>query len=138
MREKVIPAYGLTDFNLVEGSSPAMLASLDSAIKQQQPIVVTLWQPHWAFSRFPLKVLDDTQSAFGEPDQMQIIATKGWGAANPEAAGWLKNFKITPEQLSSLMLKVQEAGKGKEQEATKQWIAENQQVVDAWFSGTSS
>ena len=77
-----------------------MLASLDSAIKQNQPIVVTLWQPHWAFSRFPIKVLDDTQTAFGPPDQMQIVATKGWSAANPEVAGWLKNFKITPEQLS--------------------------------------
>ena len=138
MREKVIPNYGLTDYNLVEGSSPAMLASLDSAIKQKQPIVVTLWQPHWAFSRFPLKVLDDTQTAFGPPDEMQIIATKGWSAANPEAAGWLKNFKITPEQLSDLMLKIQTAGKGQEQAAAKQWAADNKAVVDAWFSGTAS
>ena len=137
MREKIIPAYGLTDYNLVEGSSPAMLATLDSAIKQNEPVVVTLWQPHWAFSRYPLKVLEDPQGALGPPDQMQIIATKGWGAANPEAAGWLKNFKITSEQLSSLMLKIQDAGKGNEQEAAKQWIAENQQVVDAWFAGTT-
>ncbi|MGD9526724.1 MAG: glycine betaine ABC transporter substrate-binding protein [Pseudonocardia sp.] len=138
MREQVIPTYQLTDYNLVEGSSPAMLAALDSAIKQNQPIVVTLWQPHWAFSRWQLKVLDDTQQAFGEPDQMQIIATKGWGAANPEVAGWLKNYTITPEQLSSLMLEIQNAGKGQEQVATKQWISENQQVVDAWFNGTTS
>ena len=137
MREKIIPAYGLTDYNLVEGSSPAMLATLDSAIKQNEPVVVTLWQPHWAFSRYPLKVLEDPQGAWGPPDQMQIIATKGWGAANPEAAGWLKNFKITSEQLSSLMLKIQDAGQGKEQEAAKQWISENQQVVDAWFAGTT-
>jgi glycine betaine/proline transport system substrate-binding protein len=138
MREKVIPGYGLGDeYNLVEGSSPAMLASLDSAIKQKQPIVVTLWQPHWAFSRFPIKVLDDTQTAFGPPDQMQIVATKGWGAANPEVAGWLKNFKITPEQLSDLMLKIQNGGKGQEQATAKQWAADNKQVVDAWFSGTT-
>jgi glycine betaine/proline transport system substrate-binding protein len=138
MREKVIPGYGLeSEYNLVEGSSPAMLASLDSAIKQKQPIVVTLWQPHWAFSRFPIKVLDDTQTAFGPPDQMQIVATKGWGAANPEVAGWLKNFKITPEQLSDLMLKIQNGGKGQEQATAKQWAADNKQVVDAWFSGTT-
>jgi glycine betaine/proline transport system substrate-binding protein len=137
MREKVIPGYGLEgEYNLVEGSSPAMLASLDSAIKQNQPIVVTLWQPHWAFSRFPIKVLDDTQTAFGPPDQMQIVATKGWSEANPEVAGWLKNFKITPEQLSDLMLKIQNGGKGQEQATAKQWIADNQQVVDAWFAGT--
>jgi len=138
MREKVIPGYGLeSEYNLVEGSSPAMLASLDSAIKQEQPIVVTLWQPHWAFSRFPIKVLDDTQTAFGPPDQMQIVATKGWGEANPEVAGWLKNFKITPEQLSDLMLKIQNGGKGQEQATAKQWAADNKQVVDAWFSGTT-
>jgi glycine betaine/proline transport system substrate-binding protein len=138
MREKVIPGYGLeSEYNLVEGSSPAMLASLDSAIKQKQPIVVTLWQPHWAFSRFPIKVLDDTQTAFGPPDQMQIVATKGWGEANPEVAGWLKNFKITPEQLSDLMLKIQNGGKGQEQATAKQWAADNKQVVDAWFSGTT-
>ena len=69
---------------------------------------------------------------------MQIIATKGWGAANPEAAGWLKNFKITPEQLSSLMLDIQTAGKGKELETAKAWIAKNQALVDSWLkSGTS-
>ena len=135
MREKVIPGYGLEgEYNLVEGSSPAMLASLDSAIKQNQPIVVTLWQPHWAFSRFPIKVLDDTQTAFGPPDQMQIVATKGFGAANPEVNGWLKNFKITPEQLSDLMLKIQTAGKGQEEAAAKQWAADNKAVVDAWFA----
>jgi ABC-type proline/glycine betaine transport system substrate-binding protein len=48
-----------------------------------------------------------------------------------------KNFKITPEQLSSLMLKLQEAGKGKEQDATKQWMSENQQLVDSWFTGSA-
>ena len=137
MREKVIPTYGLTDYELVEGSSPAMLASLDSAIKQNKPIVVTLWQPHWAFSQYPLKVLEDTQTAFGPPDQMQIIATKGFGAANPEVNGWLKNFKITPEQLSDLMLKIQNGGKGQEAATAKQWAADNKAVVDAWFSGTS-
>ena len=134
MRERVIPTYGLTDFTLVEGSSLAMLASLDSAVEQKQPIVVTLWQPHWAFSRYPLKVLDDTQSAFGPPDEIQMIATKGWSAANPEAAGWLKNFRITPAQLSDLMLTIQSAGTGQEQAAARRWAADNRSVVDAWFA----
>ena len=110
---------------------------MDSSIAQNKPVVVTLWQPHWAFSKYPLKVLEDTQTAFGPPDQMQIIATKGFGAANPEVNGWLKNFKITPEQLSDLMLKIQNAGKGQEEAAAKQWAADNKAVVDAWFSGTS-
>jgi glycine betaine/proline transport system substrate-binding protein len=133
-REKVIPGYELADYSLVEGSSPAMLATLDASIKQEQPVVVTLWQPHWAFNRFPIKVLEDPEGAFGEPDQMQAIATKGWSASNPELAGWLKNFELSSEQLADMMVKVQDAGKGNEQAGTKQWITENQEVVDAWFA----
>ena len=137
-REQAIPKYGLDDYSLVEGSSPAMLATLDSSIKNEEPVVVTLWQPHWAFSRYPIKVLEDPEGAFGQPDQMQAIATKGWSADNPELAGWLKNFEFSNEQLASLMLMIQDAGEGKEQEAAKQWIGENQQVVDAWFNAPAS
>jgi glycine betaine/proline transport system substrate-binding protein len=133
MREKVIPAYGLDNYNLVEGSSPAMLATLDSSIKQNEPVVVTLWEPHWAFSRFPLKKLEDPQGAWGEPDKLQAVATKGWSAENPELAGWLKKFTLTPDQIAGMMVKIQDAGKGNEQAGAKQWISENQQVVDAWF-----
>jgi glycine betaine/proline transport system substrate-binding protein len=136
MRESVIPGYGLTDFNLVEGSSPAMLAAVDSAIKQKQPVVATLWQPHWAFSRFPLKVLDDTQAAFGVPDKLTVIATKGWSEANPEVAGWIKNFDIAPEKLSELMLAIQSGGKGNEEASVKQWVSQNQQMVDSWLKST--
>lgn len=35
------------------------------------------------------------------------------------------------------MLKIQEAGKGQEQAAAKQWAADNKAVVDAWFSGSA-
>jgi glycine betaine/proline transport system substrate-binding protein len=137
MREKVMPAYGLDNYELVEGSSPAMLATLDASIKQNKPVVVTLWQPHWAFSRYQLKVLEDPQGAWGQPDQMQVIATKGWSASNPEVAGWLKNFKLSSDQIASMMVKIQDAGKGNEQAGAKQWIAENQDVVNAWFTAPS-
>lgn len=137
-REKVIPAYGLTNYELMEGSSAAMLAALDTTIKQKKPVVVTLWQPHWAFSRFPIRPLEDPKNAFGKPDQLQVIATKGFGEKNPEVAGWMKNFKLTQDQLSSLTLALHNAGKGKEQAAAKEWLAQNKQVADAWFAASGS
>ena len=138
VRDQVMPAYGLTDLNLVEGSSPAMYAELDAAIKNNEPIVVTLWQPHWAFSRWPIKALEDPQGAFGQPDEIQAIATKGFSAANPEVAGWLKNFKLTPDQLGQIMLYIQQGGQGNEQASVKKWTSENQQVTDAWFNAASN
>lgn len=134
-REQVMPGYGLTGWNLVEGSSAAMLAALDSAIKTEKPIVVTLWQPHWAFSRFDLHVLEDDKDAFGKPDLIQVVATKGYSEANPELAGWMKNFKLSQEQLAGLTLALHDAGKGQEQVAAKEWLTQNQAAVDAWFAG---
>src|SRR5699024_5330592 len=52
MREsrQALQTYGLGDaYELQAGSESTMLKSLSRAINQSQPIVVTLWTPHWAF-----------------------------------------------------------------------------------------
>lgn len=134
-REQVIPQYGLSSLSLVEGSSAAMLAALDSAIKAKKAIVVTLWQPHWAFSRFPIRALEDPKGAFGKPDDIQVIATKGFSAEQPELAGWMTKFRLSQDQLASLTLALHNAGKGNEQAAAKEWLGQNKAVVDAWFAG---
>lgn len=133
-RDSVMPTYGLGDFQLAESSSSAMLAALKSAIEAQEPIVVTLWRPHWAYTQLPLKVLSDPEKAYGEPDKIQAIAPKGFAADHPELAGWLAKFTLTSDQLGSLETLIQEKGTGHEQEAAKEWIAQNRQLVDSWVS----
>jgi glycine betaine/proline transport system substrate-binding protein len=133
-RENVMPTYGLDDYDLVEGSSPAMLAALDKAIQDEQPIVVTLWRPHWAFTKYDIKALEDPDGAFGDPDTLQAIAGPDFADQNPEVAKWLSNFTLTSEQLGSLELLIQQKGQGNEQEAAKEWITQNEDVVDSWLS----
>ncbi|MGW0828783.1 glycine betaine ABC transporter substrate-binding protein [Streptomyces sp. NPDC002845] len=133
-RTSVMPAYGLDDFTLVEGSTAAMLAELDSATKNNEAVVVTLWQPHWAFTKYPIKPLKDPEGAFGEPDKAQAIASKEFTENNPEVVEWLNNFKFDSDQLGSLLLTMKDKGKGKEQEAAKEWIADNKSLVDSWFA----
>jgi glycine betaine/proline transport system substrate-binding protein len=133
-RESVMPAYGLKDdYQLTESSTSAMLSALQTDIAKKKPIVVTLWRPHWAYAKLPLKVLKDTKGAYGKPDKAEVIASKGFSADHPEAAGWLKNFKLSSDQLGSLELLIQEKGQGHEQEAAKEWISKNQTVVDSWL-----
>lgn len=133
-RDSVMPAYGLNDFQLSESSSSAMLAALKSAVAAKKPIVVTLWRPHWAYTQLPLKVLDDPNGAFGQADKIQAVAPKGFAADHPELARWLGKFKLTSEQLGSLELLLQEKGQGHEQEAAKEWIDKNRQLVDSWLT----
>jgi glycine betaine/proline transport system substrate-binding protein len=132
-RESVMPGYGLTDdYELTENSSAAMLSALQNAVAKKKPIVVTLWRPHWAYAKLPLKVLKDTEGAYGEPDKVQAVAPKGFAAEHPELAGWLKNFKLPSDQLGSLEVLIQKKGVGHEQEAAKEWIDKNKTVIDAW------
>ncbi|HKS47524.1 MAG TPA: glycine betaine ABC transporter substrate-binding protein [Amycolatopsis sp.] len=134
-QNNVMPAYGLNgEYQLVSGSSPAMLADLKTAIDQKKPIVVTLWQPHWAFTQFPLKPLADPKGAFGQPDQVQVIAAKGFGSSHPELARWLSKFKLDSGQLGSLELLIRQKGQGHEQDAVKEWIQQNKALVDSWTS----
>ena len=45
------------DYTVTSSSGSGMTASLDTAYKAQEPIVVTLWSPHWAFSKYNLTYL---------------------------------------------------------------------------------
>ena len=56
---KLLEDYELDDWTLVEGSSAAMVAELKKAYMNQEPIIITGWSPHWMFSSFDLKYLED-------------------------------------------------------------------------------
>ncbi|NKQ52735.1 glycine betaine ABC transporter substrate-binding protein [Amycolatopsis sp. K13G38] len=136
IQNNVMPQYDLAgSMQLQNSSSTAMLAALDSAIKGNQPIVVALWHPHWAYSRYPLKDLADPKGAMGKGEQLHSLGRQNFAKDFPNLANSLKNLKLTDEQLGSLEDAVQKAGNGNEATAAKQWAAQNKQLVDSIFTG---
>lgn len=134
-REAVMPDYGLEEeYELVEGSTAAMLAALENAVNDEEPVVVTLWEPHSAYAKWDLKNLEDPEGALGEPDEIHIIASQSFEEDFPEVAEWLGNFSIGSDELADLELKLEEAGEGSQTEAVQAWIEENQDLVDSWFA----
>ncbi|WP_051343941.1 glycine betaine ABC transporter substrate-binding protein [Alicyclobacillus herbarius] len=129
VQNKVIPDYHLK-LHLTSGSEASMLTALQRAISQKQPIVVTLWSPHWAFSKWHLKYLQDPKTAMGKSEHIQTEANKQWAASNPKVAGWLKNFKLTPNQLGELEQDINKDGNTK---GVQEWISANQSLVNSWF-----
>ncbi|MFE5937259.1 ABC transporter permease/substrate binding protein [Streptomyces sp. NPDC056470] len=123
LKDKVLDAYGLKgEYKVVDGSTPGMLAELKRAYDKKEPVVVTLWSPHWAYSTYDLKKLTDPQGTWGKGDGVHTLARKGFTADNPEVGAWLKNFKLTEKQLTDLEAAIQKTGKGKEQEAVRGWL----------------
>lgn len=136
LHDNAVKDYDLSGYKILDGSTPAMLAALDKAVKAKKPIAVTLWQPHWAFSKYPMVLLEDPKGSFGGIDTYKTIASKKFAEGNKKVSAELAKFHMTPEQLQSLELMISEAGQGKEQEAAKAWIAKNESVVKAW-TGTN-
>jgi glycine betaine/proline transport system substrate-binding protein len=135
-REAIIPGYELDGYELLEGSTPAMLAELKRAIDREEPIVVTLWRPHWVYAAHDLKDLEDTEGLFGDGDKIHVIARLGFSADFPEIAEWLSNFRMDDDALATLsQLVIDEYGSGREEEAVEEWLSDpdNRALVDSWL-----
>ncbi len=133
LKDKVLKEYGLEGtYEVVDGSTPAMLAELKRAYAKKEPVVVTLWSPHWAYSDYDLKKLKDPKGAWGEGDGVHTLARKGFAEDHPQVGRWLKDFSMTEEQLTGLESQITKAGKGKEQDAVRSWLKRNPGLVDKW------
>jgi glycine betaine/proline transport system substrate-binding protein len=131
LKSKVLKEYGLDqEYEVVDSSTPAMLAELKRAYAQKKPIVTTLWSPHWAYNDYDLKKLKDPKGAWGEGDGVHTLSRKGFADEDPTVAGWLKNFTMSEKQLTSLEAEINKAGKGNRQDAVRAWLKQNPGVVD--------
>ncbi|MFE2519174.1 ABC transporter permease/substrate binding protein [Streptomyces mirabilis] len=131
LKSKVLKDYGLDkEYKVVDSSTPAMLAELKRAYAKKEPIVVTLWSPHWAYSDYALKKLKDPKGAWGKGDGVHTLSRKGFAQDNPAVGQWLKNFRMTEKQLTGLEAEINKVGKGKQQDAVRAWLKRNPGVVD--------
>ncbi|WP_327716031.1 ABC transporter permease/substrate binding protein [Streptomyces sp. NBC_00490] len=131
LKSKVLKDYGLDkEYKVVDSSTPAMLAELKRAYSKQEPVVVTLWSPHWAYSDYKLKKLKDPKGSWGKGDGVHTVARKGFADDNPVVAKWLKNFRMSEKQLTGLEAEINKAGKGRQQDAVRAWLKANPGVLD--------
>jgi glycine betaine/proline transport system substrate-binding protein len=145
--EDVPEVYDLSGFRLVEGGTQSMLASLDRAIAREEPIVVTLWQPHWAFRYYDLTLLEDDRGAYPTDDTYRVLASEEF-SDDQEIVEQLESFHLEPDQLLDLESSIAEANReaagerslgGSEARAreagVQEWISENQDLVSSWTAG---
>ncbi|MEQ6888747.1 glycine betaine ABC transporter substrate-binding protein [Halomonas sp. CS7] len=135
LTENVVDAYDL-ELDLQSGSGATMTAALDSALKNDENIVVTSWTPHWMFARWDLKYLEDPKGVYGGAEQIHTITRQGLEEEMPEAYAILDAFEWTAEDMGEVMLMNQEPDTDPYENA-KQWVAENQDLVKEWLPAQS-
>lgn len=128
--EEAMPTYGLEDYTLQTSSTTAMLAELKRATDAKEPIVVTLWHPHWAYAAFPIKDLEDPEGAMGEAEEIHVIGREGFSDDFPDLASALGEFTMDDETLGDLEQVVLREHEDDQAAGVDAWVAENQDWVD--------
>lgn len=136
LTKTAIEDYKLDNWNLVEGSSAAMVAELKKAIDKEEPIVITGWSPHWMFSTYDLKYLEDPNESFGGEENINTIVRQGLEQDAPGAYKILDQFFWDTEDMEDVMVEV--AGGLSPSEAAEKWISANPDKVSKWTKGAKA
>lgn len=132
--QETIDAYNL-DMELIPSSEPAMITELMSAMEAEEPIVVTLWQPHWIFSEYDLKFLEDPKGTMGGSENIHTMVRHGLEDDHPSAYQLLDNFYWEVDDMNAVMAMFGQDDSVEPRDAAKEWIADNRDKVDAWMEG---
>ncbi|QED50173.1 glycine betaine ABC transporter substrate-binding protein [Cytobacillus dafuensis] len=128
-----VEEYELSDWNVVEGSGAAMTAAFKKAYDKEEPIIVTGWTPHWMFSKFDLKYLEDPKGVYGGEENINTIARLGLAEDHPSAYKVLDQFNWTADEMADVMVKITD-GEDPEK-AANEWVKANADKVSTWTEG---
>lgn len=137
--QEAIDTYGLDGYDLVDSSTAAMLTEFGAAVANEEWVVATGWNPHWAVGEFNMEFLDDPEGIFADGDTYQVIASER--AQQDEALiSLMSQFKMNDDQLFSLLAEVRDAEEGNEEAAVDTWLEnpEYQELVDGWVEAAQS
>lgn len=128
--EEVVEAHGL-DLEIVSGSMASMLAEVDYATRQEEPILFLGWRPHTMFTKYDIKILEDEEGYWGTD-------SFDWGVNNdfkdkaPEIYNLVNNFEMSIDEVEQYLYANQEEGIDAS-ELAQQWIDDNRADIDAWL-----
>ena len=123
---RAIDEYDL-GFEQISSSGPAMVAALEKAVKNNEWIAITGWKPHYKWSNYDIKYLEDPKSIY-PTDVCTIVSRRGFEDDMPEVAAFFKNFELSEEQLYGLMAIIES-----EENGAEMWYQDNYELVNNWF-----
>jgi choline ABC transporter permease protein len=132
--------FGLGDFKLIESSEQGMLAEVERAIHDHEPIVFLGWDPHPMNMRFSMRYLTGGDAVFGPNFGGATIYTNvraGYTDACPNLGRLLRNLQFTLAGESQMMDAILNQHQQPEVAAAA-WLKANPKAVNAWLAGVQT
>ena len=134
--------FGLGKFEIMPSSEVAMLAEVQSRVKQKRCIVFLGWSPHSMNERIDMTYLTgSTDATFGPNDGTATVWTnirKGFDQEQPNVAQLVKNMTFSIDMMNQIMTTVY-ADKGlKPEKAGLVWLKDHPDVYRSWLKGATT
>ena len=129
--------FGLGDFKLIESSEQGMLAQVERAYRDKQPIVFLAWEPHPMNMRFDIKYLTGGDAVFGANfggATVYTVTRKGYSEECPNVGRLLANLKFTLRGESEMMATILDKHEQPEIAAAA-WLKSHPDVTKTWLDG---
>lgn len=130
---QAVEDYDLSEWTVQESSAAGMTAQLDAAYKNEEPIIIAAWSPHWMFNTYDLKYLDDPELTYGEPEEIHTLARLGLQDEHPVAYEFLQRFHWTSDDMGEVMIDIQDGMEPAD--AAAKWVEANDEKVGEWTEG---
>lgn len=127
--EEIIETYEL-DYELVEGSEFAMLATVADAIRAEEWVVFIAWRPHFMFTQHDLKILDEPQGLWSE-DHVVKVSRLDFREDFPEAARLLANWEMQLDDIEMMINEIEIENRQPE-EVAREWVEANRDAIEEW------
>jgi glycine betaine/proline transport system substrate-binding protein len=134
--------FNLGKFELVPSSEVAMLAEVQSRVKQKRCIVFLGWAPHSMNERIDMTYLTgSTNDTFGPNDGTATVWTnirKGFAEEQPNVAKLLKNMKFPVPMMNQIMTTLSEDKSLTHRQAGLQWVKAHPDTYKGWLEGVTT
>ncbi len=110
---RAIADYKLEGYKLVASSETGMLNEFDRNLKRGHWPLLNAWSPHWMFSTWSLRYLDDPKESYGKAEQIHAVARKGFTQDFPQVAHFFARFTLPMNDLENLMKQARESSADK-------------------------
>ncbi|WP_213881027.1 glycine betaine ABC transporter substrate-binding protein [Pseudomonas sp. dw_358] len=127
---KAMDAYKLTGYKMVASSETGMLTEFDRNQQRGKWSVINAWSPHWMFSKYSLRYLDDPKHTLGGAEQIHAVARKGFSKEYPQVAAFFAHYSLPKGDLETLMMQGRQTSPD---QATAAYYAAHKPMFAAMF-----
>lgn len=127
----------LEGFEVSESSEQGMLAQVERAVADEEPVVFLGWAPHPMNASFALSYLEGGTDFFGGEGDVYTVTRTGFAAECPNVAKLLDQMDFTLPMENEMMGLILNDGLDPD-EAVMQWLQAHPETFDPWLAGVTT